>query len=420
MGRDLKSIGIFNVVRFPNNVCDTNGNMNGTCYTAEECTSRDGVATGSCADGYGVCCVITLSCGSTTTENCTYLQQVAATDPATDSDTSLACTYTICPATATVPRIRFDLTAMELSAPYETTQDGNAGGGLDASGAIGQCNTHSFSVVGTGGPYPVICGTNNGQHLIADTDGKMCVTAVFKYGVATNSRSYTIHVIQYEEMNEMGGPAGCLQFFSGDTGTVNTFNWNGIGASTHLANQNYDVCIRQRADRCRICWSTVGMVHGDSAAMTVGTFGVSNAGSADGAGMAGADDGPDDCVLTADQDSNDFVIIAGGIDAGADMGAAGLNTNVVAPASIGMNRFCGRYFNFGGMANQADASICTRSTPFKLGVRFDGLESTGAAAMAVNMGQEGSQEASGTITGGTLDNPLATMGFSLGFTQLAC
>ena len=66
------------------------------------------------------------------------------------------------------------------------------------------------------------------------------------------------------------------------------------------------------------------------------------------------------------------------------------------------------------------AFILARSTPFKLGVRFDGFESTGAAAMAVNMGQEESQEASGTITGGTLDNPLATMGFSLGFTQLAC
>ena len=23
----------------------------------------------------------------------------------------------------------------------------------------------------------------------------------------------------------MGGPAGCLQFFTGATGTVNTFNW---------------------------------------------------------------------------------------------------------------------------------------------------------------------------------------------------
>ena len=31
--------------------------MNGTCYTAEECASRDGVASGSCAEGYGVCCI---------------------------------------------------------------------------------------------------------------------------------------------------------------------------------------------------------------------------------------------------------------------------------------------------------------------------------------------------------------------------
>ena len=47
------------IVFLQNNVCDTggNGNMDGTCYTAEECTARDGVATGSCADGYGVCCV---------------------------------------------------------------------------------------------------------------------------------------------------------------------------------------------------------------------------------------------------------------------------------------------------------------------------------------------------------------------------
>ena len=31
--------------------------MNGTCYTAEECSNRDGVESGTCADGFGVCCV---------------------------------------------------------------------------------------------------------------------------------------------------------------------------------------------------------------------------------------------------------------------------------------------------------------------------------------------------------------------------
>ena len=44
-------------IKFQNDVCNTETAMNGTCYTAEECSDRDGVATGSCADGFGVCCV---------------------------------------------------------------------------------------------------------------------------------------------------------------------------------------------------------------------------------------------------------------------------------------------------------------------------------------------------------------------------
>ena len=31
--------------------------MNGTCYTAEECSDKKGKASGSCANGFGVCCV---------------------------------------------------------------------------------------------------------------------------------------------------------------------------------------------------------------------------------------------------------------------------------------------------------------------------------------------------------------------------
>ena len=44
-------------IKFQNDVCNTETAMNGTCYTAEECSDRDGVATGTCADGFGVCCV---------------------------------------------------------------------------------------------------------------------------------------------------------------------------------------------------------------------------------------------------------------------------------------------------------------------------------------------------------------------------
>ena len=30
--------------------------QNGTCYTVEECNRRNGINSGSCAGGYGVCC----------------------------------------------------------------------------------------------------------------------------------------------------------------------------------------------------------------------------------------------------------------------------------------------------------------------------------------------------------------------------
>ena len=42
--------------RFPNDACIASTTKNGTCYTASECETRNGVNDGSCAQGYGVCC----------------------------------------------------------------------------------------------------------------------------------------------------------------------------------------------------------------------------------------------------------------------------------------------------------------------------------------------------------------------------
>ena len=57
-------------------------------------------------------------------------------------------------------------------------------------------------------------------------------------------------------------------------------------------------------------------------------------------------------------------------------------------------------------------------TPFKLGVRFDNFEATGAAGDDVEAGKEKTQEASGTAA--TQVNTLGTSGFSLGFQQFTC
>merc|ERR1739838_1132026 len=326
--KDGKAIGIFNVVRFPNDVCNTETAMNGTCYTAEECSDRDGVATGSCADGFGVCCVISLACGATTSENCTYL-----TLAATATVAGTACTYTICPASSTVSRIRLDLTMFNIAGPFDPDTTGAAAGTTTTDGALGQCTMDTFQATGSGGSSPVICGSNDGQHLIVDTDGAACVTAAFSFGMDTATRNYRIHAIQYDRLNEMGGPAGCLQFFTGATGTVNTFNWATVATSTHLASQDYDVCVRRLADRCSICWSPI--TTGATATPVRGSFGLNNGQSAAAASTGGV--GPN-CMATAAADSNDYVIIPNG------QAAQAAATAAAAVIVQGVDKYCGRYF----------------------------------------------------------------------------
>merc|ERR1711935_1244291 len=164
--RDSKVLPIFQVVKFPNDVC-TGSSRNGTCYTSEECSTKGGTNDGSCASGFGVCCVFSLSCGDTSSENQTYLVQ--------SSTTSLTspCTYTICKCSTTICRIRFDFSTFVLaSAVAGTTAEGAAGAaGVAATtmgAAIGDCMTDQFHISGSTSGSPTICGTNGGYHMIID------------------------------------------------------------------------------------------------------------------------------------------------------------------------------------------------------------------------------------------------------------
>ena len=50
-------LGLFNVIQFANTGCNGTDDQRGVCYTSSECTSRGGRSSGSCAAGFGVCCV---------------------------------------------------------------------------------------------------------------------------------------------------------------------------------------------------------------------------------------------------------------------------------------------------------------------------------------------------------------------------
>ena len=54
--------------------------------------------------------LVSLDCGKTSSENCTYLVQEATTSP---DDT--CCEYTICPSSSNICRIRLDFTVINYN-----------------------------------------------------------------------------------------------------------------------------------------------------------------------------------------------------------------------------------------------------------------------------------------------------------------
>jgi hypothetical protein len=104
--------------------------MNTILYIySEECSSKSGTNDGSCASGFGVCCVckihvllhlkvnvfffyikcfcitVSLACGGSTSDNNTYLVQSGAT-----TGISQSCKFTICKLSSNICRIRYDFT----------------------------------------------------------------------------------------------------------------------------------------------------------------------------------------------------------------------------------------------------------------------------------------------------------------------
>lgn len=62
------------------------------------------------------------------------------------------------------------------------------------------------------------------------------------------SRLFEIRVTQIPFSQR--APAGCMQYFTGREGIIQTFNFAENGR--HLANQNYRSCIRQESEMCSI------------------------------------------------------------------------------------------------------------------------------------------------------------------------
>jgi len=382
-----KSISIFNVVKFPNDACQGSGSQNGTCYTAEECSSIGGTNAGSCAEGYGVCCTVSLTCttGSmshTTSQNNTHLILAATTSPPQQ------CNYAICPLSSSICRIRLDFEQFTLAGPYVWTSGGQATEG----GAMGKCQTDTFSATGSLGGSPVICGGNQNQHMFVDTDGTKCSTADFAFGGTTViSRQFNIKVTQFNCADrDIAGPSGCLQFFTNVVGTVASYNYpigaaavlsgsaNPATAFQHLASQSYAICFRQGAGNCALCFSPTvrTAVIGQSFGLSTSTTAAMSETSA--------------CVT-------DYIAIPGA-----------MVSEVLAkavPKAVGVQRICGARFaaTAAASAGATTTTVCTGAVPFRIRFETDAneadVQTDGTTADELNLG---------------------IVGFSLDYWQSAC
>jgi len=368
--RDAKVLPIFQVVRFPNDPCIiSSGTKNGTCYTAEECSSKGGSNGGSCASGFGVCCTFTIGCGGTSSENCTYFEVSSLT-------TTGPCKGRICKLSSDICQIRLDFTTFVITGPSTSTVSTNyvVNGHIFPSAGTnyapqhkmnkqGECTTDIF-VISDQQSVPEVCGTLTGEHVFFDTGSTDCHDLTFNIGqhaigvTAATTRSFTIKVSQLSCTDTNLAPPGCTQYYTGSSRTgIETFNY---AQGYHLANQQQRICVRREEGYCRICWYAAINTDVDLGGKV--TKGIINQNSCCGYGL----------VPEKDTDANGG---NGGYDCLMIPGATTGTASAAKP-----NAICG---GAGGVATAtaaapASKTICSKNVPFRIEFYSDSWEHASA------------------------------------------
>merc|ERR1712165_42637 len=158
---DPRGLSLFNVVKFPNSECQAKSDaaLTGTCFSETECSDKNGVKDGNCAQGFGACCIFQVNTGAgSVTYNNSYIENPGYPQKFLSTETS-PCAYTVKRMQSNICQVRLDFTDLELSAPGTTNGDCATDSLVIAPGAT---NTLAPS------KPPTLCGTSTGQHVYVD------------------------------------------------------------------------------------------------------------------------------------------------------------------------------------------------------------------------------------------------------------
>lgn len=200
--------------------------MYGTCYADSECRNKGGVIDGNCAAGFGVCCTFTDStCGSTVTQNCTYI-----TNPnyPTTYSTAGSCAWSVTPLNSEICQIRLDFDNFDI------TEDATTGACTD-----------SLTMAGGSGKNPMdLCGTLTGMHVYIE-NARLSTSTTLTFTIATGG-TWKTKVTQIECYNSNRANPDCNQWITGTGGTIQSYNWPTI----QLRGKTHTTCIRREKGYC--------------------------------------------------------------------------------------------------------------------------------------------------------------------------
>ena len=172
---------------------------------------------------------------------------------------------------------------------------------------------------GSSRDYQDLCGTLSGQHVYYET-ARSTSSQTLSFTIATGG-TWRIKVSQIECWSTSKPPTDCYQYFTGDSGNVQSLNWPTV-ALDHL---DYSICIRQESGYCAIQWNPSVSTSPDSFELGTGTKGVAGSVNASPAmahliihgsmhiAYGGSNLSEDSTAIAASQDSTDAAVLAVGM-----------------------------------------------------------------------------------------------------------
>ncbi|XP_050668490.1 uncharacterized protein LOC126967848 [Leptidea sinapis] len=239
-------LDIFEVVEFDHVACSSSNGLEGTCLHEFDCQKVGGMVLGSCADGFGSCCVVQFSCDSRTSAPVGWFTNPGFPSP---SSNRMSCTASIDKASRDITQIRLDFQSFEMLPPTG-----------------GNCEQDQFIVTGqnANNVIPILCGINTGQHVYIDVGHVEGPVNLSIQSITADNRLFSIKVTQLTPADDLAAPVGCIQYFTAVQGHLESFNYRDrsdtiVGKKpSYLNNLNYAMCVERRPDTCSITYTNAG------------------------------------------------------------------------------------------------------------------------------------------------------------------